>query len=222
MNTTVIIPDLLCTGCGVSVRASCTCAMPYLPKKLFAATKAVEENPEKSNRAIAEEIGVNKDTVRAARNAVTGEKNSPVEKRVGLDGKARRMPKPRRKIPSETRRAAAKAVIDGGKRHDDVAAEFGIATGTVSAVVQEELARRENPTNEAAVRQKLTAEFEARYGKEIDDARAIKKAYKAKWTRDQYILVLRCLHPDNSATAEQRARAFNLVRQGAVWLCGGG
>jgi hypothetical protein len=56
------------------------------------AEQAVVANPEKSDRAIAEEIGVSHTTVQKARKA-TGN-NVPVAKRVGKDGKARKMPIP--------------------------------------------------------------------------------------------------------------------------------
>jgi hypothetical protein len=52
------------------------------------AEEAVKANPGKSNRAIADEIGVGKDTVRRARTGAS----APVEKRVGKDGKTRKMP----------------------------------------------------------------------------------------------------------------------------------
>src|SRR5262249_2612113 len=56
------------------------------------ALRAVTENPEKSDRAIAGEIGVGKDTVRRARTGA----HAPVGKRVGKDGKVSQAPKPRR------------------------------------------------------------------------------------------------------------------------------
>jgi hypothetical protein len=53
----------------------------------------VAANPGKSDRAIAAAAGVSRPTVAKARKA-TG-KLLPVEKRVGKDGKTRRMPAPR-------------------------------------------------------------------------------------------------------------------------------
>jgi hypothetical protein len=80
---------MICTGCGAEANASCHCGKPYMPKSVRAA-EAIKANPEKSDRAIAAEIAVDHKTVGAARKA-TGEK-SPVDKRVGLDGKVRKMP----------------------------------------------------------------------------------------------------------------------------------
>lgn len=54
------------------------------------AAKAVAAHPEKSDRALAAEIGVDHKTVAKARQS-TGD-DSPVEKRTGRDGKVRRMP----------------------------------------------------------------------------------------------------------------------------------
>jgi hypothetical protein len=64
--------------------------MPVKPS--VAAAKAVAANPTASNRAIAAEIGIDHKTVAKARRS-TGI-NSPVEKRIGLDGKSRKMPVP--------------------------------------------------------------------------------------------------------------------------------
>jgi hypothetical protein len=80
---------MVCTGCGAEANASCNCGKPYEPKAVRAA-EAVKATPEKSDRAIAAEIGVDHKTVGAARKELTGE-NSPVE-RIGLDGKTRKMP----------------------------------------------------------------------------------------------------------------------------------
>jgi hypothetical protein len=57
------------------------------------AAEAVAANPQKSDRAIAAELGVSHPTVAKARDQATGN-NLPVddEPRIGLDGKTRRMP----------------------------------------------------------------------------------------------------------------------------------
>jgi hypothetical protein len=66
-------------------------------KAVKAAMDAKPELACKSDREIAREIGVDHKTVAAARKA-TGE-NSPVKKRVGKDGKARKMPEPKQAKP---------------------------------------------------------------------------------------------------------------------------
>jgi hypothetical protein len=66
-------------------------------KASAAAAKAVAANPAASDRAIAERIGVGKDTVRRAREVA---QNAPPEKRIGRDGKSYRH---RRFIPLKMR-----------------------------------------------------------------------------------------------------------------------
>jgi hypothetical protein len=80
---------LQCSACGAEANASCNCGKPYVPARQRAAD-AIQANPDKSDRAIAGEIGVGKDTVRRAR-ASTGAP-APVDVRIGKDGKARRLP----------------------------------------------------------------------------------------------------------------------------------
>jgi predicted amidophosphoribosyltransferase len=77
------VQQMVCTGCGAEANASCNCGKPYVPKKQRAA-EAIAANPQKSNRAIAEEIGVAEGTVRAAR--ATGAQDYAPE-REGRDGK---------------------------------------------------------------------------------------------------------------------------------------
>jgi hypothetical protein len=103
-----------CVECGSSVKASCRCGASYVPASQYAA-EAVKRHPEKSDRAIAAEIGVSKDTVRRAR--ATGA-NAPVEsaKRTGQNGKARRLPQVEIARAEATRaRAHAMAVMFGGE-----------------------------------------------------------------------------------------------------------
>jgi hypothetical protein len=77
----------------------------YVPAQVFAA-KAVAAHPEKSDRAIAKEIGVDHKTVAKAREAV-GEK-SPT--RVGADGKRYRATKQMTPALAEAMKARAEAV----------------------------------------------------------------------------------------------------------------
>jgi hypothetical protein len=81
-----------CTSCGATVDAACDCGTPYMPAGQRAAA-AVAANPNLSDRAIAKEIGVGKNTVLRARQELTGP-DGPVDgtPRIGLDGRARRIP----------------------------------------------------------------------------------------------------------------------------------
>jgi len=72
-----------CSACGAD--RGCDCNAPAIEK----AAAALARSPEKSDRAIAAEIGVSKDTVRRARTGA----DAPVDRpRVGLDGKTRKSP----------------------------------------------------------------------------------------------------------------------------------
>lgn len=82
---------LVCPKCGTE--AGCNCGVAPIERAAYALLK----NPGKSDRAIAAEIGVGKSTVSRARK--TSGPPGPVEKRVGRDGRARRLPrKPRSSV----------------------------------------------------------------------------------------------------------------------------
>jgi hypothetical protein len=72
-----------CTACGATADAACECGVAYVPAGVRAA-KAIADNPEKSNRAIAAEIGVSEPTVRRAR----GASDDAPETVTGRDGKS--------------------------------------------------------------------------------------------------------------------------------------
>lgn len=78
----------MCSACGVD--AGCNCGAPLM-SKAQRAREAIEVDPHKSDRAIAEEIGVSPMTVNRARSTVT-DVTVDDEPRIGLDGKQRRMP----------------------------------------------------------------------------------------------------------------------------------
>jgi hypothetical protein len=87
---------LECPGCGASTEARCDCGVAYVPAGARAA-KAVAENPGKSDRAIAAELGITHPTVAKARRA-TG-KDLPVEPpatRTGKDGESAQVARHRR------------------------------------------------------------------------------------------------------------------------------
>jgi hypothetical protein len=97
---------LHCDHCGAGTRCPCNCGAPYVPVHRWAARAdpqgesaldrarvAIAAHPEKSNRAIAAEIGVGEPTVRRARTAIAVTQGSdapddaPDQGRVGRDGK---------------------------------------------------------------------------------------------------------------------------------------
>jgi hypothetical protein len=80
-------PSMLrCSGCGTTQEAACDCGVGYMPAGGIAAM-AIARSPEKSDRAIAEEIGVGHATVSRARNSVVS--NETPDERIGRDGKLR-------------------------------------------------------------------------------------------------------------------------------------
>ena len=89
---------LQCSSCGASADAACRCGTAYLPAAARAA-EAIDANPGKSDRVIAEKIGVGSNTFRRARvataprGAVGQPSSTEPEKREGKDGKSRKMPK---------------------------------------------------------------------------------------------------------------------------------
>lgn len=92
--------QLRCSSCGVTVDAACNCLAPIIViKPRDAAAKAIAAHPEKSDRAIAKEIGVTKNTVMRARES--GGPFGPSERRVGNDNKSYPASQPTRKQDSE-------------------------------------------------------------------------------------------------------------------------
>jgi hypothetical protein len=90
-------PDkLVCRECHASIDAPCNCGAGYVLEPGERAAAAVAASPEKSDRAIAAEIGVGHQTVARARRA-TGPDGPVDAPRTGLDGKTR---KPRAKMES--------------------------------------------------------------------------------------------------------------------------
>jgi hypothetical protein len=75
---------LLCSECGAEVKAACSCNAPYIPAGTKA-MKAIAANPEKSDRAIAADLGISQPTVSKARKA--GDNKLSPAKRIGKDGK---------------------------------------------------------------------------------------------------------------------------------------
>jgi hypothetical protein len=72
-------------------RQGCNCGAPLM-SKAQRAIEAIAANPQKSNRAIAEDAGVSFETVRRARQATDTDVSVKDEARVGIDGRQRRMP----------------------------------------------------------------------------------------------------------------------------------
>src|SRR5262245_54382041 len=78
-----VAAKLQCSSCGAEADAACECGVAYVPAGERAA-RAIEANPDRSDRAIAADIGVSHMTVKRAR----GVTNVTPEKREGRDGKS--------------------------------------------------------------------------------------------------------------------------------------
>jgi len=87
----ISVVQLQCTMCKAETAAACSCGATYRVKPAERAAAAITEHPEKSDRAIAAEVGVSPTTVGKARASTvhTGQLDEP---RVGLDGKTRKLP----------------------------------------------------------------------------------------------------------------------------------
>jgi hypothetical protein len=98
-----------CPKCG----NNCSCGVPYVAK-MVRATEAVKANREKSDRAIAKDIGVSQPTVSKARKEVEAtDKQFSVEARTGLDGKIRKLPE--RKADEEVRKTVSEAADEAAE-----------------------------------------------------------------------------------------------------------
>ena len=95
---------ICCSKCGA--KPVCNCGVAYVPARVYAA-KAIAAHPEKSDRAIAKQIGVDHKTVALARKSV-GEK-SPT-RRVGTDGKRYRATRQVTPAMADAMKARAEAV----------------------------------------------------------------------------------------------------------------
>jgi hypothetical protein len=199
---------IFCSDCGAKGEAGCDCGAGYISASAFAA-KAIERNPEKSNRAIAEEIGVSYETVRRERPTDT---NVSVEPRTGKDGRRRKMP---RKV---TRRAEAEEFGEHPPK-----AERHIDTRTGENISRTEAIKREACSDLQARAIELEGEVrELRYElgqrPSMDDLRrsdAISHHVQRITTDiDTYNLFRRCLHPDsrNSVSDEILHKAWLAFR----------
>jgi transposase-like protein len=134
---------LRCSSCGTE--AACECGVAYITAGEYAA-KVKADNPGKSNRALAAEFGVSRKTLDRV-DTPTGP-NVPVEKTIGLDGKARRPPKRRGNpdLDPAKEQAIAEAVLDAGMTYDTAAETFDLASvQSVKIAVAREQGRRDAP-----------------------------------------------------------------------------
>ena len=124
---------LHCTQCDATAVSACGCGAPYVGNHPWAGTStakpvtghdravaAIKANPKKSDRTIAAEIGVGKDTVRRARTIASAAipdapPDAPPARRVGQDG---------RSYPASTAKPPAKPVKSNGSRRPQSACDI--------------------------------------------------------------------------------------------------
>lgn len=125
------VQQMTCTGCGAEANASCNCGKPYVPKKQRA-IDALKENPNRSDRAIAADLGVHHSTVNEARKE--SGVGDPTGERQGRDGKVYRLPQREPDIESE---------IEPDNRHDafllraDQARQLAVYSGPIDDEIYE-------------------------------------------------------------------------------------
>jgi hypothetical protein len=119
----ISVVRLQCSVCGAQAAASCNCGQPYVVAAGQRAAEAIKANPEKSDRAIARDIGVSQPTVSKVRKST--DNSFSVEKRIGLDGKARKLAHGRSQVdrlkahygdPSWAPPPVQKDLLEQGKR----------------------------------------------------------------------------------------------------------
>jgi hypothetical protein len=204
--------QLHCSKCGVSVEAACNCGVPYIPAGEAAAV-ALETYPTLSSRAIGEKTGISYQTIRRARKST--DTFVSVEKRVGLDGKERRMPrKPETVEPtSEQPTPPAAAVIP--------------EVDSVSTPTRRELRLDKQKTKLDAQREALTEEkkkFEERrasFEQIVKDEvwrlariqQSVISAGGAPFSPQQFMLLLSVCHPDSrlSVSEAKLREAYDLL-----------
>jgi transposase-like protein len=147
MNNVVKMPTnkpsvlLCCSACGAEARASCNCGAPYIPAGARAA-EAIAKNPEKSDRAIAAEIGVSDTTVLRARKA--GASHEATDRRTGKDGKSYKASKPKKSaVTAEDRSNLAAEVLYKGKTLAETAKKAGVSVQIIKTAIAREEGRRD-------------------------------------------------------------------------------
>jgi len=140
---------LECSACGAKANAECACGVEYVPAGTRAAA-AIAKNPEKSDRAIAAEIGVSDRTINRARKT-TATDVAVGTKRTGKDGRTRQVPQTknsRRQMDmpkTDAVREAIRATVVAGKTIDRQAwaKKLSVSVATVQRAESAERGRLE-------------------------------------------------------------------------------
>lgn len=205
---------IFCSECGTQGEAGCDCAAEYISAAAFA-VRAIARNPEKSNRAIAEETGVSFETIRRARPTDT---NVSVEPRLGLDGKTRKMPR------KATRPATQAELVERGlplKSERRIDLKTGEAVSWREATKREAVNETTNDLESEVIELKAEVArlaFELNQRPAMDDLRRLdaveRHVQRITTDIDTHNLLRRCLHPDsrNSVSDEMLHKAWLAFR----------
>lgn len=231
-STATVLPfntpaKLRCDGCGTLADAACDCGVPYKPiKPSAAAAKAVAAHPERSDRAIAAEIGVDHKTVAKARRS-GGEKSPPAEKRIGRDGKAQKV---RRNAPISTPSVErADLSMSAQQRLDAAIRAHKRKLDAENARRNAEHARRMRDLDEEVrllVVERTAAhivtleKMQAEVAEEHRHLRNRINNHRPPFSPAQFGTILMCLHPDGQRTPEKLHEAFVLFNGMKLQLSG--
>jgi len=202
---------IFCSECGAQGEAGCDCEAEYISASAFA-IRAIARNPEKSDMALAEEIGISRDTVRRARGCA----NAQPEKRQGKDGK---MYSAKRKVTRRATKEEAPQYSPSAHRHIDTRTGENISE---HEALKRDIAHKTSIDLEGVIIE-LKAEvahltFELNQRPSMDDLRRIDAVdhHSQRITTDieTYNLFRRCLHPDsrNSVSDEILHKAWLAFR----------
>jgi DNA-binding transcriptional regulator YhcF (GntR family) len=139
-----IVQVMACTVCGTEVNAGCTCGANYVPKSIRAA-EAVKADPGKSDRAIAEKIGVDHKTVAKVRADLEDVGSIPhVDTRTDSKGRQQPATKPQ-------------------ARHEDLLVQAHTAMDEVIAVMRQMTLQQRSSFREAAKERMAEANLDVVY-----------------------------------------------------------
>lgn len=238
---------LICPECHAKAQAGCDCGVSYVPAGELA-RRAIEADPTRSNRAIAEELSISNQTVMRARQAAAP--NGAPEKTTGRDGKNYPAQSKRGKKAEKTERArqAVRPMIEAGLPIDreKIAESVNVGPNAIQMAVAFEKGRLEGlaeinpiarvdmaPTMaqryeaalrkaraeiraelEAVVRQEVYAEWQQKiddYRERVEQSDRILNNHRGFIYRDEYLMILACLHPDHNKFAKA-TEAFHFFK----------
>jgi hypothetical protein len=144
---------LVCSKCGAQGEMGCDCGVAYIRARDFAAAAVADPaNAGKSNRKLADELGVSYKTIERARQESVGT-FVPTESRLGRDRKTYKARKPRTPVLDRAREIVRDRVANAEPVNaHKVGKEHGISHVMIDqAVAAERVANEEQRKREAAV-----------------------------------------------------------------------